>query len=197
MILSDHDIKGRLRSGYLAITPLGENAIQPTSEDLRRGDSFRVFNKLRWDCRINPKYNNGLLPIIDPKIPEDYSEAMHPCGDHIVLEPGVFVLGTTVERVTIPNDLVGRLEGKSSLARLGLVIHSTAGFIDAGFSGQITLELSNVNVLPIKLYVGMKIGQIAFTKLSYPVDTPYGSEELGSKYQNQTGATASQSHRNF
>jgi dCTP deaminase len=186
MILSDRDLKSALESGRLVVEPLGPNAIQPSSIDLRIGRHFRVFANTRY-------------PYIDVRKPmEDLTELVEVTGDEpFILHPGEFVLGTTLERVAIPDDLVGRLEGKSSLGRLGLLIHSTAGFVDAGFAGNLTLELSNVANLPITLYPGMKIGQISLFQMSSPAKRPYGSNRLGSKYLDQVGPTPSRYWENF
>ncbi len=188
VILSDRSIREALASGRIEIDPLDEACIQPSSVDLKIDRYFRVFR-------------NHTTPIIDVKenledltelieIPEDPDRAF-------MLHPGEFVLGSTAERIKLPTDLVGRLEGKSSLGRLGLLIHSTAGFIDPGFSGHVTLELSNVANLPIKLYPGMKIGQISFLMMTTPADVPYGSAAVGSKYQGQRGPTPSRYWENF
>ena len=186
MSLSDRDLKIELESGRVVVEPLGRNAIQPSSIDLRIGRHFRVF--------ANTKY-----PYIDVRKPmDDLTELVEVNGeDPFILHPGEFVLGTTLERVAIPDYLVGRLEGKSSLGRLGLLIHSTAGFVDAGFSGNLTLELSNVANLPITLYPGMKIGQISLFRMTSPAEKPYGSDRLGSKYLDQVGPTPSRYWENF
>ena len=186
VILSDRTIKEELAAGRIVIEPLDESCIQPSSVDLHIDGSFRVFR-------------NHTMGIIDVKT--DTSELtelveIEPDGVFI-LHPGEFVLGTTLERVALPDDLVARLEGKSSLGRLGLLIHSTAGFVDAGWDGQLTLELSNVASLPITLYPNMKIGQISFIKMTTAADHPYGSGEVGSKYQGQRGPIASQYYKNF
>jgi dCTP deaminase len=186
MILSDVDLEQHLAAGRLVIDPLGPNAIQPSSVDLRVGNQFRVFNNSRY-------------PYIDVRKPmEDLTELVATEGDEpFILHPGEFVLGTTIERVQLPDDLVGRLEGKSSLGRLGLLIHSTAGFVDAGYRGYLTLELSNVANLPITLYPGMKIGQISFFRLSTPARPQYGTPGLQSKYLEQVGPTPSRYWENF
>jgi len=186
MILSDRDLRAALDSGRLVVEPLGEKAIQPSSIDLRLGRHFRVFANTRY-------------PYIDVKKPmDDLTELVEVAGDEpFILHPGEFVLGTTMERVAIPGDLVGRLEGKSSLGRLGLLIHSTAGFVDAGFRGNLTLELSNVANLPITLYPEMKIGQISLFQMSSPAQNPYGSGKLSSKYLDQVGPTPSRYWENF
>jgi dCTP deaminase len=186
MILSDRTIRAELDAGRIVIDPLDEQCIQPSSVDLRLDRLFRVFL-------------NHTMPVIDVK--EDLEDLTRLVeigeGEAFILHPGEFVLGSTYERVTLPDDLVGRIEGKSSLGRLGLLIHSTAGFIDAGFSGYLTLELSNVANLPITLYPGMKIGQVSFLRMTTPADVPYGSARVGSKYQGQRGPTPSRYWENF
>ncbi len=186
MILSDRTIKEELEKGRIIIEPLEEGCIQPSSVDLHVDKYFRVFR-------------NHTERVIDVK--EDQSELTELIeiadGECFILHPGEFVLGSTRERIGIPDDLVGRLEGKSSLGRLGLLIHSTAGFVDAGFDGNITLELSNVANLPITVYPGMKIGQISFLKMTTDADLPYGSGAVGSKYQGQRGPTPSRYFENF
>ena len=186
MILSDRTIREELDAGRIVIDPLDERCIQPSSVDLRLDRLFRVFL-------------NHTMPVIDVK--EDLEDLTRLVeigeGEAFILHPGEFVLGSTYERVTLPDDLVGRIEGKSSLGRLGLLIHSTAGFIDAGFSGYLTLELSNVANLPITLYPGMKIGQVSFLRMTTPADVPYGSARVGSKYQGQRGPTPSRYWENF
>lgn len=186
MILSDRDLKAELESGRLVIDPLGKNAIQPSSIDLHVGHQFRIFANTRY-------------PYIDVRKPmEDLTELVEaPNGEPFILHPGEFVLGTTMEKVAIPNHLVARLEGKSSLGRLGLLIHSTAGYVDPGFRGHLTLELSNVANLPITIYPGMKIGQISLFQMSSPAQNPYGSGRLGSKYLDQVGPTPSRYWENF
>lgn len=186
VILSDRTIKEQLAAGRIAIEPMGDNAIQPSSVDLRIDRHFRVFR-------------NHTLGIIDVKQNlEELTELVEIDEEEpFILHPGEFVLGSTLERVKLPTDLVARLEGKSSLGRLGLLIHSTAGFVDAGWDGQLTLELSNVATLPITLYAGMKIGQISFHAMSTPADNPYGSSGLRSKYQHQVGPRPSRYWENF
>ncbi len=181
MVLSDRTIKEQLAAGRLVIDPLDESLIQPSSVDVRVAGQFRVFA-------------NNRQPYIDVRQPsEDLTDLVEISGDQpFILHPGEFVLGTTLERIGIPNDLVARLEGKSSLGRLGLLIHSTAGYIDPGWFGDITLELSNVSRLPITIYAGMRIGQLSFQQLTTPVDTPYSG-----KYQGQAGPTASRAHQDF
>lgn len=186
MLLSDKDIRGAIDEGRLGIEPFAPELIQPSSVDVRIDKYFRVFN--------NSKYTH-----IDPKrdMPDLTTEVEVPEDEPFVLHPGEFVLAATLEKFTLPNDLAGRLEGKSSLGRLGLLTHSTAGFIDPGFSGHITLELSNVANLPITLWPGMKVGQMAMFKMSSPAEVPYGTGSLGSKYQGQRGPTPSKSYLNF
>ena len=185
-MLSDNDINKALEDKLIEISPLDISYIQPSSVDLRVGEEFRVFE--------NHKYSH-----IDPKSPqEDLTTLVEATIDEpFVLHPGEFVLGTTYEKVTLSNKIVARLEGKSSLGRIGLLIHSTAGFVDPGFSGYLTLELSNVANLPIKIYPEMKIGQISFYYLNSPSVSMYGDESYGSKYQGQEGPTPSKSHDDF
>ena len=186
MLLSDRDIKAELDAGRIGLEPLDRGMVQPSSMDVRLDRLFRLFD--------NHKY-----PFIDPA--EDQPELtrlVEVNGDRpFILHPGEFVLGSTYELISLPDDIAARLEGKSSLGRLGLLTHSTAGFIDPGFSGHVTLELSNVATLPIKLWPGMKIGQLCFFQLSSPAEKPYGSSEYASRYQGQRGPTASRSHLNF
>lgn len=186
MILSDRTIREELDAGRIVIDPLGEGCIQPSSVDLHIDRYFRVFL-------------NHTMRVIDVREEmEELTELVEIQQDDVfVLHPGEFVLGSTQERVTLPNDLVARLEGKSSLGRLGLLIHSTAGFVDAGWDGHLTLELSNVANLPITLYPGMKIGQISFLRMTTAADSPYGSKSVGSKYQGQRGPTPSRYFENF
>ena len=185
-VLSDRDIRAALEAGDVAIRPYDAQDLQPSSVDLHLDRSFRVFRNNRY-------------PFIDVRAPQpDLTELLTVADDEpFVLHPGEFVLGQTLEWVELPNDLVARLEGKSSLGRLGLLIHSTAGYVDPGWKGNLTLELSNVANLPIALYFGMKIGQISFFKMSSAVERPYGSPSLGSKYQGQSEPTASAFHRDF
>ena len=186
MLLSDRDLRTELADGQLIIDPLDPTLIQPSSIDVRLDRVFRVFNNSRY-THIDPAQQQDelteLVEVAD--------------GDPFVLHPGEFVLGATLERLGLPDDLAGRLEGKSSLGRLGLLTHSTAGFIDPGFDGHITLELSNVANLPITLWPGMKIGQLCLFRLSSPAENPYGSASMGSKYQGQRGPTASKAYLNF
>ncbi|MDQ2649039.1 MAG: dCTP deaminase [Actinomycetota bacterium] len=186
MILSDRTIREQLASGRIVLDPFDESLVQPSSVDVRLDRFFRVFL-------------NHTMPVIDVK--QNLEELTRLVeiddGGSFILHPGEFVLGSTLERVALPDDLVARVEGKSSLGRLGLLIHSTAGFIDAGFDGHITLELSNVASLPITLYPGMKIGQVSFMMMTTPADVPYGAGALGSKYQGQRGPTPSRYWENF
>jgi dCTP deaminase len=186
VLLSDRDILAEIDSGRVALEPLDTGMVQPSSVDVRLDRFFRVFENHRY-------------PHIDPAADQpDLTRLVEPKGDEpFILHPGEFVLGSTYEVVTLPDDVAARLEGKSSLGRLGLLTHSTAGFIDPGFSGHVTLELSNVATLPIKLWPGMKIGQLCFFRLSSPSEHPYGSEKYGSRYQGQRGPTPSRSHQNF
>jgi dCTP deaminase len=185
-VLSDRDIRTELEAGRVRIDPYDPADLQPSSVDLHLDRSFRVFRNNRY-------------PFIDVRSPQpDLTELLTVAGDEpFVLHPGEFVLGQTLEWVELPDDLVSRLEGKSSLGRLGLLIHSTAGYVDPGWKGNLTLELSNVANLPIALYYGMRIGQISFFRMSSPVERPYGSPELGSKYQGQAEPTASAFHADF
>ena len=186
MILSDRTIREELKGGGIVIEPLTDDAIQPSSVDLHVDRYFRVFR-------------NDTTPYIDPKEPQDdLTEFVEvDDGKAFILHPGEFVLGSTRERVALGDDLVARLEGKSSLGRLGLLIHSTAGFVDAGFSGHLTLELSNVANLPIAIYPGMKIGQISFLRMTSEAEQPYGGAATSSKYQGQRGPTPSRYYLNF
>ena len=186
MILSDRTIKEEIAAGRIIIEPYEDAAVQPSSVDLRLDKYFRVFR-------------NHTLSHIDVKQNlEELTELVEAADDNpFILHPGEFVLGSTAERVAIPADLVGRIEGKSSLGRLGLLIHTTAGFVDAGWDGQLTLEFSNVASLPITLYPGMKIGQISFIRMTTEAGKPYGSSELGSKYQGQKGPRPSRYWENF
>jgi dCTP deaminase len=186
MLLSDRDIRAEVEAKRLVLEPWDDGLVQPSSIDVRIDRFFRVFN--------NSRYTH-----IDPSIQQDELTALvEPNGDEpFVLHPGEFVLGSTLEIVTLPDDLAGRLEGKSSLGRLGLLTHSTAGFIDPGFNGHITLELSNVANLPIMLWPGMKIGQLCLFRLSSPAEHSYGSAVYGSRYQGQRGPTPSRSYQSF
>ncbi len=186
MILSDHSIKEGIAQGRIVMTPYDESLVQPASIDIRLDRRFRVFRNYKYSC-------------IDPKaIQQDLTELVEvEEGESFIIHPGEFILGNTVERIKLGDDIVARLEGKSSLGRLGLIVHATAGYIDPAFDGNITLELSNVANLPIKLYPGMKVGQISFFAMTTPADRPYGHPELGSKYKGQTAPTASRMHLNF
>ncbi|MDU0479108.1 dCTP deaminase [Staphylococcus chromogenes] len=186
MLLSDRDIRAAIDNNELGIEPFDPEMIQPSSIDVRMDRFFRVFN--------NSKYTH-----IDPKLQQDEltSEIEVQEDEPFILHPGEFVLAATFEKFRLPAHLAGRLEGKSSLGRLGLLTHSTAGFIDPGFEGHITLELSNVANLPIALWPGMKVGQLALFKMSSPAETPYGTGTLGSKYQGQRGPTPSKAYLNF
>ena len=186
MLLSDRDIRAEIAANRVGVEPFDEAMIQPSSVDVRLDKFFRV-------CE-NHKYS-----VIDPSTEQaELTREVIAEGDEpFILHPGEFVLASTYEVITLPDDIAGRLEGKSSLGRLGLLTHSTAGFIDPGFSGHITLELSNVANLPVKLFPGMKIGQLCLIKLSSPAEHPYGSEKYGSRYQGQRGPTASRSFKNF
>jgi dCTP deaminase len=186
VVLSDATIARCLAEGRIEIDPYDDSLLQPSSVDVRVDRLFRVFHNNRY-------------PFIDVKIEQsELTELVSVDDDHpFVLHPGEFVLGSTLERVRLPDDLVARLEGKSSLGRLGLLIHSTAGFIDPGWDGHVTLELSNVANLPITIYPGMKIGQISFMQMTEPAKVPYGSALLGSKYSGQQGPTPSRYFKNF
>lgn len=186
MLLSDRDIKIEIEGGRVAVEPFDPAMIQPSSVDVRLDKFFRVFENHRYE-------------VIDPakEQPELTREIVAEDGEPFILHPGEFVLASTYEVITLPDDIAGRLEGKSSLGRLGLLTHSTAGFIDPGFSGHITLELSNVANLPVKLYPGMKIGQLCLIKLSSAAEHPYGSAIYASRYQGQRGPTPSRSFMNF
>ena len=186
VLLSDRDIRAEIAAGRVGCEPFTESMIQPSSVDVRLDKFFRVFENHRYS-------------VIDPSIeqPDLTREVVTEGDEPFILHPGEFVLASTYEVITLPDDIAGRLEGKSSLGRLGLLTHSTAGFIDPGFSGHITLELSNVANLPVKLFPGMKIGQLCLIKLSSPAEHPYGSEKYGSRYQGQRGPTASRSFLNF
>ncbi len=186
MVLSDRSIRAEVEAGRIVVEPFDEAMIQPSSVDVRVDRRFRVFHNARY-------------PFIDVRQPMDeLTEAVEIAdADPFILHPGEFVLGQTLERVRLPDDIVARLEGKSSLGRLGLLIHSTAGFVDPGFEGNLTLELSNVANLPVTIYYGMPIGQISFVRLDSPAERPYGSSEAGSKYQGQAEPTPSRFHLNF
>ncbi|MEM9134134.1 MAG: dCTP deaminase [Actinomycetota bacterium] len=186
MILSDHTISEEVAAGRIIIEPFDPAAVQPSSVDLRLDHRFVVFRNHTFS-HIDVKAD--LTELTDTVEATD--------EDPFILHPGEFVLGSTAERVAIPADLVGRIEGKSSLGRLGLLIHTTAGFVDAGWDGQLTLEFSNVASLPITLYPGMKIGQISFIRMTSEADNPYGTSSLGSKYMGQQGPRPSRYWENF
>jgi dCTP deaminase len=186
VLLSDGDIRREIESERIGLTPWDADMVQPSSVDVRLDRYFRLFD--------NHKY-----PFIDPALDQpDLTRLVEVAADEpFILHPGEFALGSTFEQVTLPDDIAARLEGKSSLGRLGLLTHSTAGFIDPGFSGHVTLELSNVATLPIKLWPGMKIGQMCFFRLSSPAENPYGTGSYGNRYQGQRGPTASRSFQRF
>jgi dCTP deaminase len=186
MLLSDRDIREQVNSGRVRVEPFDVEMIQPSSVDVRLDRFFRVFENHKYSV-IDPSAEQGELTREVVVAPDEF----------FVLHPGEFVLASTYEVISLPDDIAGRLEGKSSLGRLGLLTHSTAGFIDPGFSGHITLELSNVANLPVKLFPGMKIGQLCLIKLSSPAEHPYGSALYGSRYQGQRGPTPSRSWMNF
>jgi dCTP deaminase len=186
VILSDRSLREQIAAGRIVIEPFDDKCVQPSSIDVKLGDLFRVFRNHTSaviDVKQNQEDLTELITIAD--------------GDAFMLHPGEFVLGSTLERIAVPDDLVSRIEGKSSLGRLGLIIHSTAGFIDAGFDGHVTLELTNIATLPITLYPGMKIGQVSFMQMTTPADNPYGKGARGSKYQGQRGPTPSRYWENF
>lgn len=186
MLLSDRDIRTGMDTGEIALDPWDPEMVQPSSVDVRLDKFFRVFENHRY-------------PVIDPSCEQpDLTRLIEvPPGEPFVLHPGEFVLGSTYEQVRLGTSTAARLEGKSSLGRLGLLTHSTAGFIDPGFDGHVTLELSNMATLPIKLWPGMKVGQLCFFRLTSPTEHPYGSSAYGSRYQGQRGPTASRSYLNF
>ena len=186
MLLSDRDIRAELSSGRIGLEPLDLGMVQPSSIDVRLDRWFRLFDNHKY-AHIDPSEEQAeLTRLVEVASDEPF-----------ILHPGEFVLGSTFELVTLPDDVAARLEGKSSLGRLGLLTHSTAGFIDPGFSGHVTLELANVATLPVKLWPGMKIGQLCFFRTSSPVENPYGSGPYGNRYQGQRGPTASRSFANF
>jgi dCTP deaminase len=186
MLMSDRDIRASIEAGQIGLEPLDMSLLQPSSFDVRIDRFFRLFD--------NHKY-----AFIDPaEQQDDLTRFVEVAPDEpFILHPGEFVLGSTYEFVSLPDNIAARLEGKSSLGRLGLVTHSTAGFVDPGFNGHVTLELSNMATLPIKLWPGMKIGQLCFFQLSSPSETPYGSAKYLNRYQGQRGPTASRSYMNF
>lgn len=185
-VLSDRTIKEEIACRRLVIEPLEDAAIQPASVDLRLDRSFRIF-------RVTS------TPFVDVREPvEDLTELVTiGSSEPFIIQPGAFCLGSTMETVTLPDDIVARVDGKSSLGRLGLLVHATAGYVDPGWTGRLTLELSNQSQMPIALYPGMRIAQISFLRLTTPVDRPYGSPDLGSKYQGQSGPTPSRISREF
>ncbi len=185
MVLSDRTIRLELAKGRIHISPLDPDDIQPSSVDLHLGSDFQVFRNSRYPYIDPAREQPGLMEPVSASVEEPF-----------VLHPGEFALGTTTERIALPDDIVGRLEGKSSLGRLGLLIHSTAGYVDPGWDGHLTLELSNVANLPILLVPGMKIGQVSFSQMTTTVDRPYGHPELGSKYKGQSTATPSKMYLN-
>ena len=186
MLLSDRDIRAEVEQGRLGLDPFDPGMVQPSSIDVRLDRYFRVFENHRY-------------PHIDPSVEQpDLTRMVEAVGDEpFILHPGEFVLASTLEQVSLPDDIAARVEGKSSLGRLGLLTHATAGFVDPGFTGHVTLELSNVATLPIVLHPGMKIGQLCFFQLSSPAEHPYGTQQRGSHYQGQRGPTASRSFENF
>ena len=186
VLLSDRDIRTELDAGRVVLDPYDPEMIQPASIDVRLDRWFRLFDNHRYPVIDPAADQEGLTHLVDVGADEPF-----------VLHPGEFVLGATYERITLPDDVAARLEGKSSLGRLGLLTHSTAGFIDPGFTGHVTLELSNTATMPIKLWPGMKVGQLCFFRLSSPAQAPYGSGAHGSRYQGQRGPTASRGHKSF
>ena len=186
MLMSDRDIRASIEAGQIGLDPLDMNLLQPSSFDVRIDRFFRLFDNHKYAYIDPSQEQNELTRLIEVAPDEPF-----------ILHPGEFVLGSTYEFVSLPDNVAARLEGKSSLGRLGLVTHSTAGFVDPGFNGHVTLELSNMATLPIKLWPGMKIGQLCFFQLSSPSETPYGSEKYLNRYQGQRGPTASRSFMNF
>jgi dCTP deaminase len=186
MLMSDRDIRASIEAGQIGLDPLEMGLLQPSSIDVRLDRFFRLFDNHKYAFIDPAEQQDELTRLIEVDPTEPF-----------ILHPGEFVLGSTYEFVTLPDDVAARLEGKSSLGRLGLLTHSTAGFVDPGFKGHVTLELSNVATLPIKLWPGMKIGQLCFFKLTSPSEHPYGSEKYSSRYQGQRGPTASRSYKNF
>ena len=185
VILSDRTLREQLALGRIVVEPFDESCVQPSSIDVKLSNHFRVFR-------------NHTAGVIDVKSAVDLTEPVEIADDGVfMLHPGEFVLGSTLERIAVPDDMVSRIDGKSSLGRLGLIIHSTAGFIDPGFDGHITLELTNIATLPITLYPAMKVGQVSFMMMTTPADRPYGSGATGSKYQGQRGPTPSRYFENF
>jgi dCTP deaminase len=186
MLMSDRDIRASIESGAIGLEPLDMGLLQPSSFDVRLDRFFRLFDNHKYAYIDPAEDQSDLTRLVEVKADEAF-----------ILHPGEFVLGSTYEFVTLPDNIAARLEGKSSLGRLGLLTHSTAGFVDPGFNGHVTLELANVSNLPIKLWPGMKVGQLCFFQLSSPSETPYGSEKYLNRYQGQRGPTASRSFLNF
>ena len=186
MLLSDRDIRAAIEVRDVVLEPFAAELVQPSSVDVRIDRYYRLFDNHKYAVIDPAQEQPELTRLVEVEPDEPF-----------VLHPGEFVLASTYEVVTPAASIAARLEGKSSLGRLGLLTHSTAGFIDPGFSGHVTLELSNVATLPIKLWPGMKIGQLCFFRLSSPAEHPYGSQGYGSRYQGQRGPTASRSYRNF
>ena len=186
MILSDRDIKKAISEGTISVLPYNQALVQPSSIDVRLSNKFLVFNRVQHALINVKEKQDGLMTLVEVNGEEPF-----------ILHPGEFVLGSTIETIRLPNNIAARIEGKSSLWRLGLLIHSTAGFIDPGWNGNITLELSNVSPLPITLYPEMKIGQISFAQMSSDVENPYGTGKLGSKYQGQSMPMQSKYYENF
>lgn len=186
MLLSDRDILHEVETGGITLDPWDPGMVQPSSVDVRLDKFFRVFENHRY-------------PHIDPSVEQEELTRLvePPEGEAFVLHPGEFILGSTYEQITLGDSIAARLEGKSSLGRLGILTHSTAGFIDPGFRGHVTLELSNMATMPVLLWPGMKIGQFCFFRLSSPAENAYGSEKYGSRYQGQRGPTPSRSYLNF
>jgi dCTP deaminase len=186
MLMSDRDIRASIEAGEIGLEPLDMGLLQPSSFDVRLDRFFRLFDNHKYAYIDPAEDQSDLTRFVEVKADEAF-----------ILHPGEFVLGSTYEFVTLPDNIAARLEGKSSLGRLGLLTHSTAGFVDPGFNGHVTLELANVSNLPIKLWPGMKVGQLCFFQLSSPSETPYGSAKYNSRYQGQRGPTASRSFYNF
>lgn len=186
MLMSDRDIRASIEAGQIGLEPLDMGLLQPSSFDVRLDRFFRLFDNHKYAYIDPAEDQSDLTRFVEVKADEAF-----------ILHPGEFVLGSTYEFVTLPDNIAARLEGKSSLGRLGLLTHSTAGFVDPGFNGHVTLELANVSNLPIKLWPGMKVGQLCFFQLSSPSETPYGSEKYLNRYQGQRGPTASRSFMNF
>ena len=186
MLLSDKSIKEAIREGKIVIKPYFEDCVQPSSIDIHLDSKFLLFNRAKHGVIDVKQKQDGLMTQVEVKD-----------GEPFILHPGEFVLGSTLESIKLPNDIAGRIEGKSSLGRLGLLIHSTAGYVDPGWEGNLTLELSNVSPLPITLYYKMKIGQISFVRMTTPVDKPYGTKGLGSHYQGQKIPSPSKFYEEF